>query len=115
MMRAMKLPRWARVVLKVVAAVLLIAAICIGSIWIYFHPSYERTSGMVYGQRKGHDLTMDVVRPAKPNGLGIVLMVSGGWKSGPGAFRPWMVATLLRRGYTVFGVCHVSQPEATIM
>src|SRR5262249_49343539 len=38
------------------------------------------------------------------------------WKSGPaGSLRQWMVAPLLRRGYTVFAVYHVSQPQATVM
>ncbi len=116
MIGAMRLPRAVRVVLKVVAVVLLVAIITVGSIWIYFHPSYQRTDGVIYGQRHGRDLTLDVVRPAKPNGLGILLMVSGGWKSGAaGSLRPWMVAPLLRHGYTVFAVYHVSQPQATVM
>ena len=115
MIRAMKLPRLVRVLLKIVATVLLVVMVCVGSVWIYFHPSFERTSGLVYGHRRGQDLTLDVVRPTNPNGLGIALMVSGGWKSGTNSFRPWMVAPLLRRGYTVFAVCHISQPEATIM
>ena len=29
--------------------------------------------------------------------------------------RPWMLAPLLRRGYTVFGISHLSQPKATVM
>ena len=111
----MKLPRWVRLFLKIVATGLLVVIVCVGSVWIYFHPSFVRTDGLVYGQRHGRDLTMDVVRPAKPNGIGVVLMVSGGWKSGPGSFRPWMLAPVLRRGYTVFAVYHVSQPQATIM
>jgi acetyl esterase/lipase len=115
MIRAMKLPRWVRLSLKIVVTVMLVVIVGVGSVWIYFHPSFERTNGLVYGQRQGRDLTMDMVRPAKPNGLGVALMVSGGWKSGPSAFRPWMVAPLLRRGYTVFAVSHISQPEATIM
>lgn len=115
MMPTMKLPRLVRVFLKIVAAVLLVAIISVSSIWIYFHPSFERTGGLVYGQRHGRDLTIDIVRPAKPNGIGIALMVSGGWKSSAGSFRPWMMATLLRRGYTVFAVYHISQPEATVM
>ncbi len=114
-MHAMKLPRLLRGLLKFVAAVLLAILVCAASVWIYFHPSFERTAGVVYGQRHGQNLTLDIVRPAKPNGLGIALMVSGGWKSGTNSFRPWMVAPLLRRGYTVFAVCHISQPEATIM
>ncbi len=114
-MPAMKLPRWLRISLLTLAALVLLVAAVVGSVWLYLHPSFERTSGLVYGQRNSRDLTMDVVRPANPNGVGIALMVSGGWKSGIGSFRPWMVATLLRRGYTVFAVCHISQPDSTIM
>jgi acetyl esterase/lipase len=61
------------------------------------------------------DLTIDVVRPAKPNGIGVLLLVSGGWKSSVGSFRPWMTAPLLRRGYTIFAVYHISQPQVTVM
>jgi hypothetical protein len=54
---------------------------------------------------------MDVVRPAKTNCFGVVLMVrSGGKYSTQGSFQPWMAAPLLRRGYTVFAVYHISQP-----
>ena len=115
MIHEMKMPKPLRVFLKIMAGVLLVAILVFGSIWLYFHPGFTRTSGVVYGQRHGKDLTLDIVRPTKPNGLGVVLMVSGGWKSGPDSFRPWMVAPLLRRGYTVFGVSHISQPQATIM
>lgn len=111
----MKLPRWVRVSLKLFGALVFVMLVCVASVWIYFHPSFERTNGLVYGHRQGRDLTMDVVRPSKPNGLGVVLMVSGGWKSGTGSFHPWMVAPLLRSGYTVFAVYHISQPEATVM
>jgi acetyl esterase/lipase len=84
--------------------------------WIYFHPGLRRTDGIVYGQRHGRDLTLDVLRPTQPNGLGVALMVSGGWRSGKaGDFPAWMAAPLLRRGYTVFPVCHVSQPDSTVM
>lgn len=111
----MKLPRWIRVSLKIFGTAVLVILICVASVWIYFHPSFERTNGLVYGQRQGRDLTVDVVRPSKPNGLGVVLMVSGGWKSGTGSFRPWMTAPLLRSGYTVFAVYHISQPQVTVM
>jgi len=101
--------------LKVSIALVLLVAIFAGTVWLYFHPTFERTDKVVYGQRKGHDLTFDIVKPSKPNGLGVLLLVSGGWKSGRNGFRPWMVAPLLRRGYTVFAVSHVSQPQATVM
>jgi acetyl esterase/lipase len=56
------------------------------------------------------------MHPARPNGAAVLLLVSGGWKSRePGTFGVWMAAPLLRRGYTVFPVYHISQPEATVM
>lgn len=110
--------QWRRVLrvgLLVLAGLILVPASGIGLGWWYYHPDFERTHGIVYGQRRGKPLVLDVVRPEKPNGLGVALMVSGSWKSGTNSFQPWMVAPLLRRGYTVFAICHVSQPEATIM
>jgi len=79
-------------------------------------PSFERTNGVVYGQRNGRDLTMDIVRPAEPNGAAVAAMVSGGWRSqGPGKAPISMMKPLLESGYTVFAVCHISQPDATVM
>ena len=111
-MKVRRVIKWALLVL--LALVVVVAALA-GSLWWYFHPEFERLDGIVYTQRHGHDLTFALVRPAKPNGLGIVLMVSGGWKSSPDDFQPWMVAPLLRRGFTVFPVSHLSQPQASVM
>jgi acetyl esterase/lipase len=111
----MKIRRIIRAVLLALLALVILVAIFAGSLWWYFHPAFERVDGIVYTQRHGHDLTFDLVRPARPNGLGIVLMVSGGWRSNPDGFHAWMAAPLLRRGYTVLAVSHLSQPEATVM
>ena len=111
----MKVLRLLRNLFIGIAIIILLALICIGSIWLYFHPTTQVTSGVVYGHRHGQDLTLDVLRPAKPNGIGIVLMASGGWKSQAGSFRKWLAAPLLRRGYTVFAVYHIAQPKATVM
>lgn len=93
----------------------IVLGITTGCLWWYFHPAITRTDGIVYGQRHGKNLTLDVLRPATPNGLGVAFMVSGGWKSAPaGATPAWLFTGLLRRGYTVFAICHVSQPEATV-
>jgi acetyl esterase/lipase len=86
----------------------------VAAAWLYFHPTYEWKRGIVYGERHGSQLTIDVVTPAKPNGLGVIFVVSGGWKSGTGSFQPWLAAPLLRHGYTVFPVYHLSQPEASV-
>ncbi len=111
----MKIRRIVRAGLLVLLAVVAVVAILVGGLWWYFHPSFERTDRIVYTQRHGVDLTFDCLRPSRPNGLGIVLMVSGGWRSGPESFRPWMTAPLLRRGYTILAVSHMSQPQATVM
>ena len=116
------LPKRGRRILRILAwlfigllSLVAIAGIGIAAGWVYYHPAYEAEKGVVYGVRKGKNLTFDVVRPAKPNGIGIVYFTSAGWHSrGPGSFNPVILAPLLRRGYTIFPVSHVSQPEATI-
>ena len=108
--------RLLRNTLWTIAAVVLLVALVVGSAWWYFHPTVLRTNAIAYGKRGGETLALDVLRPAKPNGVGVLLLVSGGWKSGkPGSFGEWMAAPLIRRGYTVFPIYHVSQPKVTIM
>jgi acetyl esterase/lipase len=114
-LRLMKVLRVLRNLAIAVAALILVALLLVGGVWLYFHPRLEVTKGVVYGHREGQDLTIDVLRPAHPNGIGIVLMASGGWKSEAGSFRHWIAAPILRRGYTVFAVYHIPQPKATIM
>lgn len=115
MIRAMTFRRALWLGLKITGALFLLLIILVASVWIYFHPGFTRTNDLVYGHRHGEELTIDIVKPTSPNGLGVLLMVSGGWKSGRGSVRPWMIAPLLRRGYTVFAVYHISQPKATVM
>ena len=74
-----------------------------------------RIHDVVYGHKFGMALTMDVLKPTKPNGIGVVYMVSGGWTSdiamvsNADLFKPF-----LKHGQTVFLVCHGSQPKFTI-
>jgi acetyl esterase/lipase len=111
-----KIPRWLRVSVQALLGLLLVLMLIVAGIYWYYHPAVHRTNGVVYGQRNGADLTLDVIQPLTSNGLGVALMVSGGWKSKQAGELPaWLVAPLLRRGYTVFAICHVSQPKATIM
>ena len=108
--RSLKLVLWA--VLGLVVAL----GLTVATGWWYFHPKIVRQNGIAYSQRQGRPLVLDWVRPASsPNGFGVLFMVSGGWKSGTNSFAAWMAAPLLRRGYTVFAVSHISQPKATIM
>lgn len=111
-----RLPRWLRITAAVILTLVAAVALATGSLWIYFHPTVHRTNGVAYGVRRGVPLTMDILRPDNPNGLGIALMVSGGWKSAKAGETPvWLVAPVLRAGYTVFAVCHISQPKSTVM
>ncbi len=106
-----------RYLLQLFVGLLLLSLTAAAFLWRYYHPLVQRTDGIVYGTRHGHDLTMDIIRPAKgANGLAVAFMVSGGWKSAPPGSTPvWMMAPLLRRGYTVFAISHLSQPESTVM
>ena len=111
-----RIPRWVRLALIGLGSLIAVLALAAGGFWLYFHPDIDRTNGIVYGQRNGRPLTMDILRPKHPNGLGIALMVSGGWRSKKaGELEAWLVAPVLRAGYTVFAVCHISQPESTVM
>ncbi|MFO0925814.1 MAG: alpha/beta hydrolase [Gemmataceae bacterium] len=76
--------------------------------------NYTRQRDVIYGRKSGLALTMDVFTPKKPNGYGIIFVVSGGWFSGPQAIAPPMYAKFLERGYTVFAVVHGSQPKYTL-
>src|SRR5436309_11703203 len=78
-----------------------------------------RVRDVVYGHKFGMALTLDVLKPAKPNGAGVIFMVSGGFVSDlskveAGFFGPARYMPLLQRGYTVFLVCHGSQPKFTV-
>jgi len=75
---------------------------------------FERTEDVIYGRKFGTALTLDVFQPAKPNGAGIIFMVSGGWFSSHDAISVNKLQPFLDRGYTVFSVVHGSQPKFTI-
>ena len=78
-------------------------------------PSYTRTEDVVYARKSGTALTMDVFTPKKDaNGLGVILVVSGGWFSAHEAISLPFVEPIVARGYTVFAVVHGSQPKFTI-
>jgi len=109
------LPYRLRLVLRALACLLLSFGIIACGAWWYFHPSVSRTDGVIYGNRNGTPLTLDVIRPANADGRAVAFVVSGGWKSAAAGETPaWLLAPVLRRGITVFAICHVSQPEASV-
>lgn len=77
----------------------------------------NRIEDVIYGRKFGTALTLDVIKPLKPNGYGIVWVVSGGWFSSKQAsvgFAPVVAQYFVDRGYTVFAVIHGSQPKFII-
>ena len=78
-------------------------------------PSATRQEDVIYGRKHGTALTFDVFRPREDsNGLGVVLVASGGWVSAKEMINPAFAKQLTDRGYTVFAVVHGSQPKYTI-
>lgn len=75
---------------------------------------FTRVEDVIYGRKHGMALTMDVLRPVKPNGYGVIYVVSGGWYSAKTAIRPLVHSAFLERGYTLFAVLHGSQPKFQI-
>jgi acetyl esterase/lipase len=77
----------------------------------------DRKRDVIYAKKMGYALTMDVATPAKPNGVGVIFCVSGGWvsrhESLDGTINTF-AKPLTDRGYTVFAVVHGSQPKFTI-
>jgi acetyl esterase/lipase len=71
---------------------------------------------VVYGHKDGLALTMDVFLPEKPNGAGVLFMVSGGWYSVyiPPERSQVSFAPLRNAGFTVFAVRHGSSPKYLI-
>jgi acetyl esterase/lipase len=70
----------------------------------------------VYGHKDGLALTLDVIKPPRPNGTGILWIQSGGWYSNWVDPKTWPATAkpFLDRGFTVFIVRHGSAPKYTI-
>jgi acetyl esterase/lipase len=82
--------------------------------WAQTNVEFTRTEDVIYGRKFGTALTLDVFQPRPANGVGIILMVSGGWFSSHEAINADFIRPLLNRGYTVFAVVHGSQPKFVI-
>jgi acetyl esterase/lipase len=71
---------------------------------------------LIYGRKDGMALTLDVIRPAKLNGAGILWMFSGGWRSSwidPKVSQA-LSKPFLDKGFTMFIVRHGSSPKYNI-
>ncbi len=63
----MRIPRWIRISLLLVLAILLLIALGIGSVWLYFHPSYQRTNDSGHDQPTGFNRLAQAPAPTGPN------------------------------------------------
>ncbi len=89
--------------------------LCLGAARPGEAADYKRTEDVVYGRKHGMALTLDVFTPKeKAKGIGLVFVISGGWFSNHDAIPVPLIEPLVKRGYTVFAVCHGSQPRFTI-
>jgi acetyl esterase/lipase len=87
----------------------------IGSFLKADEPAFERKEDVIYARKYGTALTMDVFTPKmNANGAGVVLVVSGGFRSAHESINPGFARLLVDRGYTVFAVVHGSQPKYTV-
>ena len=68
----------------------------------------ERVRDIIYAKHDGVALTMDVFKPAHPNGAGVIKIISGGWKSNHNGISD---GTWPSHGYTTFVVVHGTQPR----
>ena len=72
---------------------------------------------VIYGRKDGMALTLDVLKPAKPNGAGVLWIQSGGWYSNwtdPKLMFAISKGLFLDKGTTVFVVRHGSAPKYAI-
>lgn len=79
--------------------------------WDFADAQVERQRDIIYQRTEGVALTMDVFVPEEPNGIGIIKIVSGGWKSGHFKIKEGFSRPYTDHGYTVFAVLHGSQPR----
>jgi hypothetical protein len=111
----MKLRTWVWRILVGIGGIILGGGIVVAALWWYFHPAVSVSEPQIYTRAHGRELTLTVSRPTGgSNGLGGLVLLSGSPKSTRN-LPLWIAAPLLRRGYTVFGISHGSQPEFTVM
>lgn len=78
----------------------------------------EVIRNVVYGQKDGLAMVMDVYQPDNnANGAAVAYMISGGWMSSPMMQNAYesMFVPLVDAGYTVFAVRHGSSPRYNVL
>lgn len=71
----------------------------------------ERIRDVVYLKQAGTAFTLDVFKPARPNGITVVHLVSGGWVSDHSGINPMLAQGANAAGFTMVQVVHGAQPR----
>lgn len=79
-----------------------------------FAHAQERLSDLIYLKQNGSAFTLDVFKPAKPNGMTVIWIVSGGWFSSHDSINAGLAQVFTDRGITLVQAVHGSQPKFTI-
>jgi hypothetical protein len=81
---------------------MLVCASCLilfSSVGFAADPSFSRKQDVIYGRKFGTALTMDVFTPTKDaKGVGMIVVVSGGFISSHEAILPALIQPLTNRG-----------------
>ncbi len=86
----------------------LFAVVCVSAPSVGRAQDLQRISDVIYAKHDGVALTMDVFKPANPNGAAVVKIISGGWNSNHKGISD---GTWPKYGYTTFVVVHGTQPR----
>jgi acetyl esterase/lipase len=100
--------------IQLISISLLILVTCtISNLWPQ-QVNYTHKEDVIYGRKDGMTLTMDVFQPEKPNGIGVLVIISGGWYSAHERIeQEWLerIKQLVNNGETVFAIVHGSSPK----
>jgi acetyl esterase/lipase len=97
---------------------LLLAVVLPAVLFAADKPSAPVERNVIYGMVSGAALLLDVHRPAKPNGLGVIFIAGSGWQADPAYGAQPIKETqvnlwappLVASGYTVFAINHRGAP-----
>jgi len=112
----MRLRKTLQLLALALLALVLGLVVAVQSLLWYFNPPSELREDVVYGESSRGPLTMDVLLPetSQSKNRGVIMIISGSWRSNPDGSKLWLAAPLVRAGYTIFAVSHDSQPKAEI-
>lgn len=79
-----------------------------------FASAQERLSDLIYHKQAGVAYTLDVFKPAKPNGSAVIWIVSGGWVSAHDQINPGLGQAFNEHGITLIQAVHGAQPKYTV-